>query len=137
AWIHVRRPAEPLRGLFDWYMASLVRANFVAPYDTISQRRFFRAHTHYPRYWHGFVWSFIGVFCSVFTFLPLALWGFQIAARYSSESESDLERGATEAWKTPTLLPHVGRRRALPSDELGQQAADLIGSFSLGHKSAR
>eukprot|EP00438_Fugacium_kawagutii_P010055 Skav204550 [mRNA] locus=scaffold3346:126542:150103:- [translate_table: standard] len=44
----------------DRYVKSWVQRHFVQPYDTTQQRKFFRKHTRHPRYWHGFLWSFVG-----------------------------------------------------------------------------
>lgn len=119
AWVRIRADGKPGRSLFDWYVASWIRRNFVAPYDTVHQRKFFRAHTRYPMYWHGFVWSFVGMFCTVFACLPLAWWGVQLAERLSGGAalapgaggpafSAEYCRPLTPGKRPPTLLPLVG-----------------------------
>eukprot|EP00913_Durusdinium_trenchii_P032664 g30573.t1 len=107
AWTRVRNAEAPPRDFFEFYLASWVQQTFVMPYDTTSQRRFFRKHTRHPRilgkakrlvrlgqreqetpYWHGFLWSFVGTFCTVFPCLPLAWFGLQALAR-ASKGEAD------------------------------------------------
>lgn len=104
AWTRVRAPDAPMRGFFEFYLASWVQRHFVMPYDTTHQRKFFRKHTRHPRYWHGFLWSFVGTFCSVFACLPLAWFGVQALAR-ASKCEDPSDEGLS-----PTLLPRVGRK---------------------------
>jgi len=72
AWLHVASDAAPPRSAFDFYFVAWVRANFIAPYDTAVQLRFFGMFTRYPRYWHAFIWSFVGMFLTLFAMLPLA-----------------------------------------------------------------
>lgn len=50
AWTRVRAPDAPMRGFFEFYLASWVQRHFVMPYDTTQQRKFFRKHTRHPRY---------------------------------------------------------------------------------------
>eukprot|EP00437_Effrenium_voratum_P018676 CAMPEP_0181441384 /NCGR_PEP_ID=MMETSP1110-20121109/23481_1 /TAXON_ID=174948 /ORGANISM="Symbiodinium sp., Strain CCMP421" /LENGTH=289 /DNA_ID=CAMNT_0023565269 /DNA_START=59 /DNA_END=928 /DNA_ORIENTATION=+ len=104
AWARIR--AEAPRGLFEFYLASWVQRQFVMPYDTANQRRFFRKHTRHPRYWHGFLWSFVGTFCTVFACLPVAWFGVQALAKLHGRDDAE-EKGLS-----PTLLPRVGRKVA-------------------------
>merc|ERR1719215_1024507 len=111
AWVHIRRQGVPHRSVFDYYFVAWVRANFVAPYDTDRQRKLFSAFTKYPRYWHGFLWSFIGMFFTVFACLPLAWRAIQIVDRiYLSEPLPSEEPAAPPVpeGKLPTLLSHGG-----------------------------
>uniref|UniRef100_A0A7S4S0X0 Uncharacterized protein n=1 Tax=Alexandrium monilatum TaxID=311494 RepID=A0A7S4S0X0_9DINO len=91
AWLRVRREGVPDRSFFEFYFASSIRRSFVAPHDTAPQRKFFRAHTRDAAYWHGFFWSFVGMFCTVFACLPLAWWGVQFAEQWLA-SRTDEER---------------------------------------------
>jgi len=113
AWLHIRRQGSASRSVFDYYFVAWVRANFVAPYDTERQRKLFGSFTRYPRYWHGFMWSFIGMFLTVFACLPLAWRAIQIIDRlYFSElcpnSEQPVSPLVMPERKLPTLLSHGG-----------------------------
>lgn len=103
AWTRIRAVDSPVRGFFEFYLASWVQRNFVTPYDTASQRKFFRTHTRHPRYWHGFIWSFVGTFCTVFACLPLAWFGVQVLANMHGRDDP------VDECLSPTLLPRVGR----------------------------
>jgi len=103
AWTRIRAVDSPVRGFFEFYLASWVQRNFVTPYDTASQRKFFRTHTRHPRYWHGFIWSFVGTFCTVFACLPLAWFGVQMLANLHGRDDP------VDECLSPTLLPRVGR----------------------------
>mmetsp|Transcript_12521 Transcript_12521/g.27225 ORF Transcript_12521/g.27225 Transcript_12521/m.27225 type:complete len:356 (+) Transcript_12521:106-1173(+) len=103
------------RSAFEYYVASWVRKNFIAPYDTGAQRQFFRNRTRYPRYWHGFVWSFLGMFSTVFACIPLAWWGMLLAERMVQTEPEPPSEAAAEVMshpgtptKPPTLLPRLG-----------------------------
>jgi hypothetical protein len=124
AWIRIRRDGADPRGPFDFYAASWVRKNFVAPHDNQLQRSYFEAHTRDPRYWHGFFWSFVGVFCTLFSCLPVAFWGYQIIESMIGPSHDkcdDLENGGVEPSrpgtrnKYPTLLTTGGRTLSMPA----------------------
>eukprot|EP00933_Yihiella_yeosuensis_P033404 TRINITY_DN27117_c0_g1_i1.p1 TRINITY_DN27117_c0_g1~~TRINITY_DN27117_c0_g1_i1.p1 ORF type:complete len:308 (+),score=45.12 TRINITY_DN27117_c0_g1_i1:214-1137(+) len=134
AWVRVRHADSSQRGFLEWYAASWARKNFVIPHDTAYQRKFFRAHTRHPKYWHGFVWSFIGMFCTVFACLPLAMWGARIlesalcdrhcyTRSHLPPSEAGQGRPSTPS-RRPTLLPVVGRGsfNHLPKDILSKQS---------------
>jgi len=111
AWVRIRADGVPELSTFDYYIASWIRSNFVAPYDTQHQRRFFRAHTNFPMYWHGFVWSFIGMFCTVFACLPLAWLSVHAASAPSGGGcalNTECHRPLTPGKRPPTLLPLVG-----------------------------
>lgn len=73
AWLHLRRPGQPPRTSFDYYVVSGVRAYLVAPHDTARQRHLFGAWTRHPRYWHAFMWSFAGMMLTCLMCLPLGL----------------------------------------------------------------
>ncbi|CAE7470391.1 MSH5 [Symbiodinium natans] len=105
AWTRIRAVDSPVRGFFEFYFASWVQRNFVTPYDTASQRKFFRSHTRHPRYWHGFIWSFLGTFCTVFACLPLAWFGVQMLASLHGRDDP-----LADECLSPTLLPRVGRQ---------------------------
>eukprot|EP00930_Biecheleria_cincta_P005552 TRINITY_DN106482_c0_g1_i1.p1 TRINITY_DN106482_c0_g1~~TRINITY_DN106482_c0_g1_i1.p1 ORF type:complete len:296 (-),score=48.76 TRINITY_DN106482_c0_g1_i1:182-1069(-) len=132
AWVRIRQPSSPPRGVFEFYIASWIQKHFIAPYDTVRQRRFFRAHVKHPRYWHGFFWSFIGMFCTIFACMPIAWWSVQILLSLQSAKEPevfDAERGIA-ADMPRTLLPKVGRGRApsqsFPSiDKLKKDVSDF------------
>jgi len=114
AWLHIRREGHSQLNLFDYYFVAWVRANFVAPYDTEAQRRLFGSFTRYPRYWHGFLWSFIGMFLTVFACLPLAWRAMHFVERlYAPEDVQPAhchEAVPTEVLKKrlPTLLSNSG-----------------------------
>mmetsp|Transcript_30520 Transcript_30520/g.57137 ORF Transcript_30520/g.57137 Transcript_30520/m.57137 type:complete len:290 (-) Transcript_30520:122-991(-) len=130
AWTRIKADGSPARGFFEFYMASWVQRNFVTPYDTASQRKFFRSHTKHPKYWHGFIWSFLGTFCTVFACLPLAWFGVQmLASLHGRDSEPD-----EEECLSPTLLPRVGRahERGTPSFGMDLSAKDGARMTSIG-----
>jgi len=121
AWVRIRQPGSLPRGVFEFYVASLIQKHFVVPYDTVRQRRFFMAHVKHPKYWHGFVWSFIGMFCTIFACMPIAWWSIQILVSLQSTKEPevyDSERGIA-ADIPPTLLPKVGRGSVPSKNFLG------------------
>jgi len=121
AWVRIRQPGSPPRGVFEFYFASWIQKHFVAPYDTVRQRRFFRAHVQHPKYWHGFFWSFLGMFCTMFACMPIAWWSIQILASLRSTKEPevfDAERGIANDMP-PTLLPKVGRGSVPSQNYLG------------------
>lgn len=126
AWTRVRAPDAPMRGFFEFYLASWVQRHFVMPYDTTQQRKFFRKHTRHPRYWHGFLWSFVGTFCSVFACLPLAWFGVQALARASSGREDSSDEGLS-----PTLLPRVGRKLGQGKPERRESAPSFGKAFGI------
>lgn len=126
AWTRVRAPDAPMRGFFEFYLASWVQRHFVMPYDTTQQRKFFRKHTRHPRYWHGFLWSFVGTFCSVFACLPLAWFGVQALARASSGREDSSDEGLS-----PTLLPRVGRKLGQGKPERRERAPSFGKAFGI------
>jgi len=107
AWLHIRREGTAERSMFDYYCVAWVRANFVAPYDTESQRKLFRTITRYPRYWHGFIWSFIGMFFTVFACLPLAWSSINYFCAQEASPQPSPAKPPTVA-SLPTLLSHGG-----------------------------
>jgi len=114
AWLHIRREGYSQLSPFDYFFVAWVRANFVAPYDTEAQRKIFGSFTRYPRYWHGFIWSFIGMFLTVFACLPLAWRAMHFVERlYMPEDVVPAhchENVPTEVLKKrlPTLLSNSG-----------------------------
>jgi len=114
AWVQLRKAGVPNRDVFDFYIAASIRHNFVAPYDTPTQRRFFRAHTQHPIYWHGFFWSFVGMFCTIFACLPLGWWGLLMLERHWEDVvpknivSASRSNNASAQQSLPTLLPVVG-----------------------------
>jgi len=112
AWLRVRREGAPDRSSFEFYVASGIRRSFVAPYDTAPQRKFFRAHTRDPMYWHGFFWSFVGMFCTVFACLPLAWWGVQLVEQWLSRNTVE-EKPAVRP--TPKALDPPSRKSSSDS----------------------
>eukprot|EP00928_Gymnodinium_smaydae_P010784 TRINITY_DN14064_c0_g3_i1.p1 TRINITY_DN14064_c0_g3~~TRINITY_DN14064_c0_g3_i1.p1 ORF type:complete len:313 (+),score=49.85 TRINITY_DN14064_c0_g3_i1:152-1090(+) len=71
-WVRVRRRDVAPRSLFNFYVATWVRHHFVAPRRNGMEQKFLSSHTRHPVFWHNFIWSFIGVFCSVLSILPVA-----------------------------------------------------------------
>lgn len=109
AWLPMKADPEA-RGVFDFYVASGLRKYFVAPHDTAAERRFFEEHTSSGRYWHDFVWSFAGMFCTVFSLFPLVWWGLHkfILADCQLPTHVVHGGGVRVLSKRPTLLPNVG-----------------------------
>lgn len=139
AWVRVRKLGSPPRSFFEFYIASWIQKHFVAPYDTVPQRRFFRAHVKHPRYWHGFLWSFIGMFSTIFACMPIVWWSIQIMVSLQSVKDPevlDAERGV--AAETPrTLLPKVGEGRTqslnFPGmDKLEKDVPDFVFAYPRG-----
>eukprot|EP00443_Scrippsiella_acuminata_P131491 CAMPEP_0115662732 /NCGR_PEP_ID=MMETSP0272-20121206/47474_1 /TAXON_ID=71861 /ORGANISM="Scrippsiella trochoidea, Strain CCMP3099" /LENGTH=336 /DNA_ID=CAMNT_0003101053 /DNA_START=125 /DNA_END=1136 /DNA_ORIENTATION=- len=118
AWLHFRRHGVSDRSVFDYYFVAWARANFVAPYDTERQRKLFSSFTKFPRFWHGFLWSFIGMLLTMFACLPLAWRAIQAMDRmYFQESRRKQEPIAPpmpeeEMQNLPTLIK---RDRRSPS----------------------
>eukprot|EP00445_Apocalathium_hangoei_P019155 CAMPEP_0203907532 /NCGR_PEP_ID=MMETSP0359-20131031/49015_1 /ASSEMBLY_ACC=CAM_ASM_000338 /TAXON_ID=268821 /ORGANISM="Scrippsiella Hangoei, Strain SHTV-5" /LENGTH=344 /DNA_ID=CAMNT_0050832359 /DNA_START=1 /DNA_END=1035 /DNA_ORIENTATION=+ len=114
AWLHVLREGVPQRSALEYYLVAFVRAHFVAPYDTPRQRKFFRTVTRHPRYWHGFMWSFLGMFLSIFAILPLVWRAIQFAEQFyprcpESVKQSMLDTHTMPEHRLPTLLSSSAR----------------------------
>mmetsp|Transcript_90905 Transcript_90905/g.266166 ORF Transcript_90905/g.266166 Transcript_90905/m.266166 type:complete len:344 (+) Transcript_90905:79-1110(+) len=157
AWLRVRREGASDRRAFEFYLAAGIRRNFVAPHDASPDQKFFRAHTRDPTYWHGFFWSFVGMFCTVFACLPLAWWGMQVLEQWmekpaaaegtaaaagparkagppplqklSTECMEALQRHRPGTPKLPTLLPLVGARDQRPSSCFAAEKQGLPSHF--------
>jgi len=108
AWLRVRREGTPDRSKFEFFVASGIRSSFVAPHDTAQQRKIFRSHTRSSTYWHGFFWAFLGLFCTMLAFLPLAWWAMQFMDNADATMAQCKRTSLARPWsgeQLPTLLP--------------------------------
>jgi len=111
AWLHLRRPGKPPRTSFDYYLVAGVRAHFVAPHDTEQQRHWFGVITRYPRYWHAFMWSLVGMALTFLMCLPLALRGVHFVEDLLFPEDGVSGLGPQACSSSPKKLVALSQRR--------------------------
>mmetsp|Transcript_70235 Transcript_70235/g.228359 ORF Transcript_70235/g.228359 Transcript_70235/m.228359 type:complete len:295 (+) Transcript_70235:26-910(+) len=102
AWLRVRRPGRPSRGLLEYYVLAVMKASFVSSHATSTELRWFGAFFSNPQYWHCFVWVFAGLVFTALTSLPLVWMMMQQSDRGAAAGDSTY--GRSVASTSPSLL---------------------------------